>query len=273
VPEGDTVHLAAARLNAALAGRTVTKSDFRVPRVATSDLSGAVINEVVARGKHLLFRFDNELSLHTHFKMEGTWHLYRPGQRRRGGPEHDVRVVLETAEWVAVGYRLGIVELLRTEHEHEVVGHLGPDVLGPDWDAGEALRRAAADPDRPIADVLLDQTVMAGPGNVYKSEVCFLRGVHPATPVRAIDDLAGLVALVKRLMEVNRTTGSQITTGVARPGLKQWVYRRAGRPCLRCGTLVERTAGPGERVTYWCPSCQPLIEARAAPIDARSRGG
>ena len=267
MPEGDTVHLAAHRLDAALAGQVVTRSDFRVPSFATSDVSGAVVDSVTARGKHLLFRFDNAFTLHTHFKMEGAWHLYRATERRRGGPSHDVRVLLETKPWIAVGYRLGVVELLRTEDEGKVVGHLGPDVLGPDWDPGEALRRMQEHLERPVGEVLLDQTVVAGPGNVYKSEVCFLRGIHPSTRLADVPDLPGLLDLVKRLMEANRTTGSQITTGVARPGQKQWVYGRGGRPCLRCGTLVRRSSGTGERVTYWCPSCQPLIEARAAPIE------
>jgi endonuclease-8 len=260
VPEGDTVHLAATRLDAALREQRVIESDFRVPRFATADVAGAEVKEVVARGKHLLFRFDNELTLHTHFKMEGTWHLYRSNERWRGGPDHEVRVILKTEPWIAVGYRLGVVELLQTDHEHEAVGHLGPDVLGPDWDPDEVLRLMAKDPDRSIAETLLDQTVIAGPGNVYKCEVCFLRGLHPDTPVGAVADLPGVVDLVKRLMEVNRSTGSQITTGVARPGQKQWVYGRGGRPCLRCGTLIRRAVAPGERVTYWCPSCQPLIE-------------
>lgn len=257
MPEGDTVHLAATRMHAALAGRVVRRSDFRVPRFATSDVSGASIVDVVARGKHLLTRFDTGLTLHTHFKMEGSWHLYRPAERRRGGPEHDIRVVLETDEWVAIGYRLGVVELVRTTDESDIVGHLGPDVLGPDWDADEALRRLEAARGRPLGEVLLDQTVIAGPGNVYKSEVCFLRGIHPDTLVGDVRDLGGVVDLLKRLMEVNRTTGSQITTGVARPGEKQWVYGRGGRPCRRCGTLIERAAAPGDRVTYWCPTCQP----------------
>jgi endonuclease-8 len=265
VPEGDTVHFAARRLNAALAGQSVTRSDFRVPRYATIDVSGTTIENVVARGKHLLFRFDDGRSLHTHFKMEGTWHLYRSGERWRGGPGHEVRAILETERWVAVGWRLAIVEILPRSGEEALLSHLGPDVLGPDWDAGEAIARMEKDPARAIGEVLLDQTVIAGPGNVYKSEICFLRGVHPETPVGEID-VPAVIDLTKRLMEVNRTTGSQITTGDARPGRKQWVYGRGGQPCRRCGTLIARKAEAGERVTYWCPSCQPLIAPEAGPI-------
>jgi endonuclease-8 len=257
VPEGDTVHLAATRLNAALAGQKVIRTDFRVPRHATADLSGSTIEGVIARGKHLLFRFDDAHSLHTHFKMEGTWHLYRKGERWRGGPEHEIRAIIETEPWIAVGWRLGVVELIPTEREADLLAHLAPDVLGPDWDAGEVVARMQKDPARPIGEVLLDQTVIAGPGNVYKCEVCFLRGIHPETPVGEIDDLPALVGLTKRLMEVNRTTGSQITTGDARPGRKHWVYGRGRQPCRRCGTPIARKAEPGERVTYWCPSCQP----------------
>ena len=184
MPEGDTVFLAATRMHAALAGQRLLATDFRVPRFATADLSGQVVREVAARGKHLLLRTDAGTTLHTHFKMEGAWHLYRPRERWRG-PAFQVRAVLRTDPWVAVGFRLAICELLPTASEHEVVGHLGPDVLGPDWDPAEALRRLRADPDRAIGTALLDQRTIAGPGNVYKSEVCFLSGVDPWTPVGA----------------------------------------------------------------------------------------
>jgi formamidopyrimidine-DNA glycosylase len=259
VPEGDTVFLAATRLHAALAGQRLAATDFRVPQIATADLTGQVVGEVVARGKHLLFRTDAGVTLHTHFKMEGSWHLYRPGERWRG-PAWQVRAVLRTEPWLAVGFRLAICELLPTGNEHQVVGHLGPDVLGPDWDAAEALRRLRADPDRAIGTALLDQRVMAGPGNVYKCETCFLRGVDPWTPVGRVDDLEGMVNLLKRLMEANRTTGSQITTGDRRPGRTSWVAGRTNRPCRRCGTRIrqaEQESYDAQRPTYWCPTCQP----------------
>src|SRR5829696_348178 len=183
MPEGDTVFLAATRMHTALAGQRLIATDFRVPRFATADLSGQVVREVAARGKHLLLRTDAGTTLHTHFKMEGSWHLYRARERWRG-PDFQVRAVLRTEPWVAVGFRLAICELIPTASEHEVVGHLGPDV-----------RRLRADPDRAIGTALLDQRAIAGPGNVYKSEVCFLRGVDPWTPVGKVEDLEGMVDL------------------------------------------------------------------------------
>lgn len=255
MPEGDTVYLAGRRLHAALSGKTLTGSDFRVPRYATADLKGRTVTDVSSRGKHLMFHLDDDLTLHTHFKMQGAWHIYRPGGRWRS-PAFEARVVLEVHDVVAVGFRLPVVELLEPSREVEVVGHLGPDLLGPDWDADEALRRMSLDPERPIGDVLVDQTVMAGLGNVYRCEICFLRGAHPSTPIARISDLDGWVALAKRSIEANRSTGSQIMTGDSRPGRGQWVYGRGGRPCLRCGTKIERAAPIEGRVTYWCPSCQ-----------------
>lgn len=264
VPEGDTVFLAATRLNDALGTQTLTTTDFRVPRYATVDLSGKVVENVVARGKHLLFRIEGGQTLHTHYKMEGSWHLYRPGQPWRG-PHHEVRAVLTTTDRVAVGFRLPVLELMATADEHDVVGHLGPDPLQPDWDQAEAVARFTAHGDEAIGTVVLDQSVIAGPGNVYKSEICFLRGVHPETLVRDVPDLGGFVALLARLMQANRTTGMQITTGDTRRGRMQWVYGRSGEPCRRCGTKIQRAmqAGyGGDRVTYWCPTCQPSLVPR-----------
>ena len=260
MPEGDTVYLAATRLNEAMAGRELTKTDFRVPRHATLDLSGKVLENVVPRGKHLLFRIEGGHTLHTHYKMEGSWHIYRHGQRW-DGPDHEVRAVLATDDRVAVGFRLAIVEVIPSAAESEAVGHLGPDPLQPDWDLDEAVRRFRAHPTDEIGTVVLDQSVIAGPGNVYKSEICFLRGIHPRTLVGDVPDLEGFVALLARLMQANRTTGMQITTGDTRRGRMQWVYGRARQPCRRCGTKIERSMQPGyggDRVTFHCPSCQPV---------------
>lgn len=183
MPEGDTVWLAARRLRAALAGRPLARAELRVPQLAHVELTGRVVNDVVSRGKHLLTRLigggQAPATLHTHFRMDGSWHLYPPGQRWHGGPLWQVRAILANLEWEAVGYRLPVVELLPTAEESRVVGHLGPDVLGPNWDPGEAVRRLAAEPDRELGQALLDQRVLAGVGNLYKTELCFLRGHSP----------------------------------------------------------------------------------------------
>lgn len=257
------MHAAALRLHTALSGRTLVHTDFRVPRFATADLSGQAVTEVAARGKHLLIRTDHGLSVHSHLRMEGSWGVYRPGQRWRG-PAFEVRAVLRTDPWIAVGHRLGMLEVFRTAREGTVLGHLGPDVLGPDWDAAEALRRLTADPDRPVGTALTDQRVMAGPGNVFRSEVCFLAGVDPRTPVGLLGDPARIVELTKSTMEANRGGGRRVTTGDPRPGRERWVYGRARRPCRRCGTPIRSFAQgpPGEdRVTYVCPTCQPAPAA------------
>ncbi len=258
MPEGDTVYRTAKHLHEALAGRPLTVSDFRVPKFASVDLVGEIVEGVVARGKHLLTRVGDH-SIHTHLKMEGTWHIYRHGTRWRR-PAYQARIVLENADWVTVGFELGVVELVERDREDEVVGHLGPDLLGPDWDPDEAVRRLAADGSREIDVALLDQRNLAGLGNVYANELCFLRGMLPQRPVGEVRDLPGVVTLAHRLITTNRDRVERTTTGDLRPGRQTWVYGRDGRPCLRCGTRIRRgSMGASEltqRVTYWCPVCQ-----------------
>lgn len=254
MPEGDTVHVTAARLHGALSGRVLERVDVRVPRHAEARLGGRRIDEVVARGKHILVRFDGGVTLHSHLGMHGAWHLYRPGSRWRG-PGHEVRAVLEAAERVAVGFRLVTVELIATDREADVLGHLGPDVLGPEWDPARAVALLSERAASTIGDALLDQRALAGVGNVYKSEVLWLAGIDPFTPVSEVDDLFGVVATVKRVMEANRSGGRQVVTGD--PRSPHYVYGRAGLPCRRCGAPIRtRRSGRGERVTYWCPRCQ-----------------
>ncbi len=258
MPEGDTIAKLASRLHGRLAGRVLTSTDFRVPTLAAADLSGRIVERVDARGKHILMRVGGD-TIHSHLKMDGEWRVV-PNGRRPSGRWHEVRVVLITAAWVAVGSRLGVLEIWPTTSEAERLGHLGPDVLGPDWDPAEAIRRLIADPARPIGDALVDQRVMAGPGNVYRSEICFLRGVDPRTPAGAVRDPAAMVALTKRVMEANRGRFERVTTGNRRDGQRLWVYGRGGEPCRRCATLIVRIVqgdDPGERVVYLCPSCQP----------------
>lgn len=260
MPEGDTVWLTAARLNEALAGDRLVRFDLRVPRHATADLAGSTVREVVSLGKHLLMRIEPGVTLHSHLGMDGSWRL-RPATGRVPGPQaHRIRAVLMTQSWLAVGTELARLDLLPTGREDEIVGHLGPDLLGENWDAAEAVGRLSASPDRSIAEALLDQRNLAGIGNVYQAELLFLRGIHPTTPVTAAGDLDRLVALARRVLLANRTSHGHVTTGDHRPGRRHWVYGRAGAPCRRCGTLIQRgTIGePGaERVAYWCPHCQP----------------
>ncbi len=274
MPEGDSVWRAAAQLHAALAGHQLTDTDFRVPRFATLNLAGWKVNEVVARGKHLLMRLqgpaEERLTIHSHLKMEGAWQIYPPGGRWRK-PGFTARCVLRTAAADAVGFSLGILEVVRTADESTVVGHLGPDLLGPDWDVVEAERRLLAEPEVPIGVALLDQRKLAGIGNIYRCEACFLAGVHPAWPVSAVADLPALMADAKQLLEANlgpgrRTTvlnarGVPVGRAAGRPGY--WVYRRDKQPCLKCGTPIRRgvlakAAGTEERDIYFCPTCQPL---------------
>jgi len=259
VPEGDTVHRTARRLHRALAGQTLTGTDFRVPQLATTDLTGATVVESVARGKHLLTRFegDEELTLHTHLKMEGAWRVYAHGERWKRSA-HRARVVLETEKHQAVGFSLGIVELIPTSQEPDVVGHLGPDLLGPDWDEAEALRRLRADPQRPLIDALTDQTRLAGIGNMYAAELCFISGQNPQTRVADVPDLERLVRRAHQMLQLNVTRATQATTGNLREPF--WVFRRDKAPCRRCGTpiAVAMRGEPGrERASYWCPRCQP----------------
>jgi len=261
VPEGDVVWRTARQLHDALAGRVLTRSDFRVPRYATADLTGRAVIETVSRGKHLLTRVDGDVTVHTHLRMDGSWRISRAGGYPPGG--HRVRLVLANDEWQAVGLQLGVVEVLRTSREHQAVGHLGPDLLGPDWDQEEAVRRLMRQPDRPVAEALLDQSNLAGIGNLYKAEVLFLRGVSPRRPVGEAGDLGAMVELARQLLEANKDRPGQVTTGNPARGQETWVYGRASRLCRRCSSTIlaegygSYGSATGERITFWCPACQP----------------
>ncbi|MET1065814.1 MAG: DNA-formamidopyrimidine glycosylase family protein [Arthrobacter sp.] len=289
MPEGDSVFRAAAQLHAALAGQQLISADFRVPRFATLKLGGWTVTEVVPRGKHLLMRVvgparpgggqaePDRLTIHSHLKMEGTWQVYAHGGRWRK-PGFTARCVLRTATADAVGFSLGILEVVRTSEEDSIVGHLGPDLLGPDWDLAEAERRIRAAPEVPIGVALLDQRNLAGIGNIYRCEACFLSGVHPAAPVSAVPDVAAIITDAKLLLEANVGAGRRTTVlnprGVAvgrtsrLPGY--WVYRREHQPCLRCRTPVRRgvlakATGTEERDIYYCPTCQPAPSPGSNP--------
>lgn len=256
MPEGDTVFRTARTLHAALAGGEVTRFDIRVPGSATADLRGDTVHEVVPRGKHLLMRIGDH-TLHSHLKMEGEWHVYRPGERWRT-PAFRVRALVSTPRADAVGVDLAMVEVLPTAEEERIVGHLGPDPLSGDWDPAEAARRLRADP-RPVHVALLDQRNVAGFGNEYANELLFVRGIRPTTPATEID-AAALLDLGARMIRTNRDRSPRTFTGDLRRGRQTWVYRREGRPCLRCGTAIAGgtlgASATAQRIVFWCPACQ-----------------
>ena len=273
MPEGDSVYKAARRLAAGLVGRTVTASEFRVPQHATADLSGREITAFDSYGKHMLTRFAGGLTLHTHFEMDGAWQVVGPGKTLPRSFDDEIRLVLATDGPTAYALRMPVLELLETARESEVVGHLGPDLLGPSWDAAVAADRLLREPARPLVEALLDQKNLAGIGNLWAIETCFLRGHSPWTQVGEVD-LPALLTLVRRMLRHSLEHPGQVTTGDTRRGMTHWVYGRAGRPCRRCGTEVDfRDAVTGTayaRESWWCPRCQPgpapsLVERPTRP--------
>jgi len=250
MPEGDTVWHTAAELRQHLAGRTLTRCDIRVPRFATVDLTGQVVDEVLSRGKHLFIRV-GPASIHSHLKMDGSWRVGNRPVR----VDHRARIILEAGEIRAVGIDLGVLEVLDRFHDDAAVAHLGPDLLGEDWDAAIAAANLVADPDRPLAEALLDQRVMAGIGNVYCNELCFVSGRLPTAPAGALADPRRLVARARDMLWANRFRWKRCTTGDTRSGRELWVYGRAGQSCRRCGSRIHHD-NTAERVRYWCPTCQ-----------------
>jgi endonuclease-8 len=252
MPEGDTVWHTAAILREALAGKPLTRCDVRVPRHATVDLTGQHVDEVVSRGKHLFIRVGTA-SIHSHLKMDGSWKVNPVSKPSRAG--HRIRIILEAGDVQAAGIDLGVLEILDRDHDENAVAHLGPDLLGDDWDPQTAAANLAADPGRPVADALLDQRVMAGVGNVYCNELCFVTGHLPTAPVSDVKDPLRMVQRARDMLWLNRSRWNRTTTGDTRNGRQLWVYGRAGQECRRCGTPIEADSW-GERVTYWCPVCQ-----------------
>lgn len=256
MPEGDTVYRAATKLREALEGKQLTRCDVRVPKFATVDLTGSVVDEVLSRGKHLFIRV-GDASIHSHLKMEGAWLI--GGQIRRV-PEYKIRILLHTSDSRAAGVDLGVLEILPRDRDMEAVAHLGPDLLGDDWEPRVARANLVADPQRPLAEALLDQRVMAGVGNVYANELCFVTGYLPTTPVGNVKDPLRMVQRARDMLWLNRSRVNRTTTGDTGSGRDLWVYGRRGRPCRRCGTPIQsdspRPGNPGDRVSYWCPVCQ-----------------
>ncbi len=265
MPEGDTIHRAARALHAALAGKRILA--FRSNKILARDLVGRRLEGVEAHGKHLVMRLDDGRAIHSHMQMTGAWHLYRPGERWRRSPGA-ARAVLEAGpedgppDVVAVCFSAPTMELVTAvSATPSAVAHLGPDVLAPDFDRDEARRRLRARGELPIGEAILDQTAIAGVGNIYKSETLFVTRVDPFAPVSALDDatLDAVIKAARRLMWSN-LRGPMRTTRRGE-GPKHWVYRRSGLPCLKCGTTIAMRRQSG-RSTYFCPSCQPVSSRR-----------
>jgi len=266
VPEGDTIHRAARTLHAALAGRVITRFETVFPQLARVDhdapLAGRTVERVSAAGKNLLMHFSGDLHLRTHMRMNGSWHVYRPGERWRMR-RSDMRIVLETSEWVAVAFNVPVAELhdSRSLERQEDLLRIGPDFIGEEFDFDEALRRIRARPDEEIADVLLNQRVVSGIGNEYKSELLFMTRISPFRRVGEVTDeqLMDILRVARKVMvaNVNKRSGARITTFSLNPNEKQYVYGRGGQPCRRCGTPVQYAKqGQNARGTYWCSRCQ-----------------
>jgi endonuclease VIII len=266
VPEGDTLHRAAARLRPALVGGQVTR--FEAPRLRGDRPRGDVrVDDVEARGKNLLVHFDDGLTLRTHLRMTGSWHIYRTGERWRQSPGK-ARVVIEVdTGWVAVCFAAPVVETFRRGGpEPAPLARLGPDLCSDDADLDAVVERwtALAAPDDEVGVLLLDQRIAAGIGNVYRCEVLFANGIDPFTPAAALDlpAVRRLYATAHRMLRANLATTRRHTTNDRGPGgrgsVSQYaVYGRPGRPCLRCGTPVRtRRQGEQARSVFWCPTCQ-----------------
>lgn len=253
-------------MHAALAGQLVTGFETMYPKLARvhdqTPLTGRSIAGVVAEGKHLIIEFSGELYLRTHMRMHGSWHLYRPGERWRK-PRRDMRIVITTGVWIAVGFNIPVAEFhdVRSLARQEDLAKMGPDFLGEAFNFEEALRRMRARPDREIAEVLLNQRVAAGIGNEYKSEILFLARVNPFRRVAELadDQLMTLLEHSRRLLVANvaMRTPARVTTGSLDRQKRTFVYSRGGKPCRRCGTPIEYARqGLDARGTYWCPKCQ-----------------
>ena len=274
MPEGDTIFRAARTLHRALAGKPVVRFESVFPHLNRvhddAPLTGRTVESVRAAGKHVLMQFSGELVLRTHMRMNGSWHIYRPGEPWQR-PRRAMRIVVATADFVAVGFDIPVAEMIRARElkKHDELRRLGPDLLAETFDAVEAQRRMRERESTEIADVLLNQRVLAGIGNVYKSEVLFSCGVSPFTRVASLDDrqLDCLITTARRFLRANvgdnlaamtTYTGFRRTTRRSDPAERLWVYGRAGDPCRTCGTAIKmRAQGPDARLTYWCPSCQP----------------
>ena len=276
MPEGDTIFRAARTLHQALARKTVTHFETVLPALERvhidQTVTGRTIESVMARGKWMLVTLSGDLILLTHMLMSGSWHIYRKSETWKRSRYH-MRIVLETADFVAVGFNVPVAEFHTAASlaRRQGFNALGPDVLSHEFDEAAALAQLQSRPDLYVGEALLCQSLLAGIGNVYKSEVAFACRVHPFRSVHSLTDseLLCLIRTARKYLKVNvaDTSGDKIvtytglrrTTGRSDPSERLWVYGRRGDPCRKCGALIEsRKQGEGARTTFWCPNCQPL---------------
>lgn len=274
MPEGDTIYRAARTLNRALAGKVITRFESALPKLTRVDedspIIGRTVEKVEAQGKWMLMHLSGELILLTHMLMSGSWHIYRPGEKWKS-PARDMRIVIETADIIAVAFRVPVAEFHTAEslRRRRGLNRLGPDVLSQNFDVQKALDSLRSRPELEIGEAVLNQSVLAGPGNVFKSEICFASRLNPFRAVGSLtgDELRRVVQLARTYMTANVTdtagdkivtyTGFRRTTGRSDPYARLWVYGRAGEPCRQCGTAIEvRRQGTNARKTYYCPNCQ-----------------
>jgi len=275
MPEGDTIFRAARTLDRALAGKVVTSFETQLPQLARVDydtpLVGRTIDKVDAAGKWMRIWFSGDLILLSHMLMSGSWHIYRIGERWQR-PRIQMRAAIYTSDFVAVGFQVPVAEFhtAATLERHRSVQKLGPDVLAPEFDQAAAIAQLRSRPDLEVGEALLRQSLVAGIGNVFKSEVCFASQVNPFRLVGelSISEFASLMSNARKFLMSNVTdtagdgivtyTGLRRTTGRADPSERLWVYKRGGEPCRRCGTaILSRKQGLDARITFWCPQCQP----------------
>ncbi len=274
MPEGDTIYRAARTLQRALAGKVITHFETALPKLdrvnIDTPIAGRFIEKVEPHGKWMLMHLSGDLILLTHNLMSGSWHIYRPGERW-WGRKQDARIVIETADMIAVAFRMPVAEFHTEESlkRREGFNQLGPDVLGQGFDPEAAVQSLRSHPDMEIAEAVLKQSVLAGPGNVFKSEICFAARLDPFRLVSTLDetDLKQVVDIAEKYMKANITetagdkivtyTGMRRTTGRSDPYARLWVYGRYGLPCRACGTPIQvKRQGVNARKTYFCPQCQ-----------------